>query len=275
MKKNSFFSYLASTLLLVGFFLFLQLKKTPDSAKENQEKEIADEKSIQFEIKAELEDSEKNFEQTKLTDEAKEIPSEKESLTKQQVPFVIQAPFGNWKEADFQNACEEASIVMAMGWIKGEKEISPEKAGKRILEIVDFENKNFGYSTDNDIFDLEKIFKEYFNHQNVLVKNNADIENIKTEIQKGNIVIVPVFGQALKNPNFTQPGPIAHMLVILGYDPTTKEFITNDPGTRKGAGYRYGENLLFAAVWEYPSGKNLPLPPKAGEMAKRLISISK
>src|SRR6266567_9414371 len=41
------------------------------------------------------------------------------------VPFIVQAPFGNWSDPVFQNACEESSIVMAMGWLKGIKTITP------------------------------------------------------------------------------------------------------------------------------------------------------
>ena len=193
----------------------------------------------------------------------------------QVVPFLVQAPFGNWKEPDFQNACEEASMVMAMSWAEGEKTISPTEAQKRILAIIAFENKTFGYSTDTNAFDMEKVFQQYFKYKNILVKEDITLAEIKTEIQAGNLVIVPAFGRALKNPNFTAPGPIAHMLVIIGYDPITKEFITNDPGTRKGAGYHYNETLLFEAIWEYPSGKSDPPLPTPGKMQKAMLSVSK
>ena len=49
------------------------------------------------------------------------------------------------------------------------------------------------------------------------------------------------------------------MLVVTGYDAEKKEFITNDPGTRKGAGYRYPEQVLFDAIREYPTGKHVPI----------------
>lgn len=192
----------------------------------------------------------------------------------QSVPFIAQAPFGNWGDPNFQNACEEASIVMAMGWVKDEKNISPQEAQKRILEIIDFENKNLGYSVDTDTADMEKIFREYFKHKNVTSKKNITLEDLKAELQKDRIVIVPAFGRALSNPNFTQPGPIAHMLVLIGYDPKTQEFITNDPGTKKGANYRYAENVLFTAIWEYPSGPNNP-PLPAGKKMKAMISVGK
>ncbi len=206
------------------------------------------------------------------TAQADAISVEKKIL--QEVPFVVQAPFGNWKDQNFQNACEEASMVMAMSWVKKEKNISPTEAQKRILAVIDWENKNFGYSTDTNAFDMEKVFQQYFEYKNISVKENVTLEEIKTEIQKGNLVIVPAFGRALKNPNFTPPGPVVHMLLIVGYDPTAKQFITNDPGTRKGANYRYEEGLLFSAIWEYPSGKKNPPVPTAGKIKKAMISVS-
>jgi len=37
------------------------------------------------------------------------------------------------------------------------------------------------------------------------------------------------------------------MIVIRGFDPATKEFITNDPGTKRGEFYRYDIDLLEKA----------------------------
>ena len=74
------------------------------------------------------------------------------------------------------------------------------------------------------------------------------------ELEAGHLVIIPTNGQALKNPNFTLPGPERHMLVVKGYDYETEEFITNDPGTRNGADYRYKKDLLFEAIRNYKTG---------------------
>jgi hypothetical protein len=190
----------------------------------------------------------------------------------QKVPFVVQAPFGNWSNPLFQNACEEASVVMAMGWIAGTVTIPAQDAQSQILKIVDFENKTFGYDADTDIYDIQRIFREDFHYKNIAARENITRSDIKDELQKGNIVLVPAFGQALDNPSYTAPGPIVHMLVIIGYDPTTKEFITNDSGTKHGSGYRYDENVLFGAIWEYPSGVNPPQAP-TGTMEKGMLIV--
>lgn len=189
-------------------------------------------------------------------------------------PFVVQAPFQNWDDPIFQNACDEASIVMAMGWINGVEFISPEEAQKQILDIVDFENSAFGYNTDTDTMDVEKIFKIFFQIENVSVGQDIAMEDIKNELQAGNLVITPMFGQDLGNPYYVSPGPVAHMLVITGYDPKKKEFITNDPGTKRGSGYRYTEKVLFDAIWEYPSGKDAP-PAPTGARTKAMVVVRK
>lgn len=203
-----------------------------------------------------------------------ELPTKNE-VFKQEVPFVVQAPFGNWRDPNFQNACEEASVVMAMSWLNGEKNLSPTEAQRRILEIIDFENKTFGYSVDTDVFDLQQIFSQHFKKPNTTIKENPTVADIVAELQQGKVVLVPAFGQALKNPNFTQPGPVAHMLVLTGYDPTTQEFITNDPGTKKGASYRYPQEVLWGAIWSYASGKDVPPSPKPAKMKKVILSVSK
>jgi hypothetical protein len=187
------------------------------------------------------------------------------------VPFVVQAPFANWSDTIFQNACEEASMIMAMGWVNSTKAISAQDAQNQIKSIVAFENKKLGYNADTDINDMQKIFQQYFNYTKISVRENIALPDIKNELQKGNIVLVPAFGQALGNPNYTPPGPVAHMIVIIGYDPAAKEFITNDTGTRHGSGYLYPENTLFDAIWEYPSGSKMPQSPSSIKKKGMLI----
>lgn len=204
-----------------------------------------------------------------------EIPKENVyKKIKQTVPFIVQAPFGKWEDQDFQNGCEEAAMIMAMGWMKNTAEISTEESEAQIKDIIKFEEKFLGYSADTDIFDMQKIFQKYFEHNGAEARENIKIDDIKNELQKGNIVLVPAFGRALKNPNYTSPGPITHMLVIIGYDPESQKFITNDSGTRKGKDYEYAENVLFEAVWQYPSGKKHPEPPK-GSLKKGFLIIKK
>lgn len=52
------------------------------------------------------------------------------------------------------------------------------------------------------------------------------------------------------------------MLLIRGYDTTTNEFITNDPGTRKGEGYTYPMQTLVDAMHNYDTGDNTIVHPE-------------
>lgn len=194
------------------------------------------------------------------------------NIEKLRVPFIVQAPFGNWSDPVFQNACEESSIVMAMGWINNAQSIGARDAQSKILDIVKFENETFGYNEDTDVFEVARIFREHFGKSDVTVKENISLGDIISELEKGNLVLVPAFGQSLANPNYTPPGPIAHMVVVTGYNEGSKKFITNDPGTKNGADYKYDENVLFEAIWQYPSGKG-PLEIPAKEAMKKAMVI--
>ncbi|MEI8343527.1 MAG: C39 family peptidase [Candidatus Moraniibacteriota bacterium] len=272
-KKIWYLIFVTLVFLIASSFFVVFLKKqnqTPNDSSQPQISNVANPAAA--EQPQPIQSAATEFQSASAT--IKNISSTDRKIL-QTVPFVVQAPFSNWKDPNFQNACEEASMVMTMGWVKKEKTISPTEAQKRISALIDWENKTFGYSTDTNTFDMEKVFQQYFKHENVVAKENITLEEIKTEIQKGRLVIVPAFGMALKNPNFTQPGPVAHMLTIIGYDPEAKKFTTNDPGTKNGASYQYDETLLFDAIWEYPSGKTDPALPTLGKMKKAMLSISK
>ena len=132
-----------------------------------------------------------------------------------------------------------------------------------------YQEKKIGQGVDTDAADTaETLLNGYFDIVDYRLVYDFSIEDLKRVMADG-LVIVPTNGQALKNPNFTRPGPLQHMLVITGYDPATREFITNDPGTRKGEGYRYEEDILFAAIREYPTGKHLPI--KGGRKAMIVV----
>jgi len=176
------------------------------------------------------------------------------------VPFTSQAPTGNWKDERFQNGCEEASVLMAMRWVQGKKIISKKQAKKEILALADYQKKIYGSSVDTSAQDtIDRLFKGYYSYTGVEVRYDITKNDIRTELQSGNIIITPMNGKNLKNPHFKRPGPTTHMLLILGYDTKKKEFITNDPGTQYGKNYHYKESTLESALRDYPTGDHLPI----------------
>lgn len=173
------------------------------------------------------------------------------------VPFTAQAPLGNWSDPRQQDGCEEASALMAMAWVRGET-LSPEDAEKEIIAISEYERARYGTYHDTSAHDTaERIFKGYFDYDNVTVAYDMTADDIREELRRGNLVIVPADGQKLDNPNYTPPGPPVHMLVIIGYE--GGRFITNDPGTRAGASYEYKEETLMGAIRDYPTGSHEPI----------------
>lgn len=168
------------------------------------------------------------------------------------VLFISQAPLGKWNDLRQEHGCEEASALMAMAWARGIAELSPQESEKEIIAISDYELGNYGTYFDTSAEDTVKwIFNDYFRSDNVKVKYGIGVEDIKNELLKGNIVLIPVNGRKLKNPFYTPPGPIEHMIVAVDYDGVKKEFIANDPGTKHGKNFRYKEDVLNNALMDY------------------------
>ncbi len=187
------------------------------------------------------------------------------------VPFISQAPRGQWSDPDFQDGCEEASALMAMHWANGFS-LNIKDATADISQLVNFQKQSpEGYRLDLSATDTAALMREYFSYSKIELQNNVRASDLVRELQQGKVIIAPVNGRLLNNPNFKPPGPLYHMLVVIGYDPKRQQFITNDPGTRKGAQYRYPVTTFMAALRDYPSGHNEEIVEKA----KRVIVVGK
>lgn len=175
------------------------------------------------------------------------------------VSFTSQAPLGEWDDPRQQDACEEAVVLMAEAWLFQVPNYPTKIWRNKIVDLSDFQKEKYGEYRDASLLDIrDRIFKDYFAYPDVEIKNISSINDIIKELEAGNLVLAPTNGQALKNPNFKAPGPERHMLLIKGYDYEKKEFITNDPGTRKGADYRYSAEILYEAIRSYKTGYHEP-----------------
>ncbi len=168
------------------------------------------------------------------------------------VPFTSQAPHMNWEDP-YGEFCEEASALMAAYYLQDKTIPNPDFADRELLKIMDFEIDRFGYHLDTTAAETAITLKEYFGISAVQLLNNPTVTQIKEALAKGKVVIVPAAGRMLPNPNFTAPGPLYHMLVIKGYTADGK-FITNDPGTRKGADFIYEFDDLMNAIHDWNGG---------------------
>ena len=163
------------------------------------------------------------------------------------VPFTSQAPFGKW-DAYHEEACEEASLLM-LAYFMQNKKLTPAVAEKEIQALIDYEIKNYGSYTDSTAEEVVRLGEEYYGLKNLRVIYDFSAQDLKKYLAEGSPIIIPAAGRLLKNPNFTSPGPLYHNLVLIGYENDT--IITNDPGTRKGAGYRYSLPLLYDAIHDF------------------------
>lgn len=174
--------------------------------------------------------------------------------------FIAQAPLGNWNDPRQQDGCEEAAALMAMNWSIGPVHLTPEQSEEEIRQLSDWQETTYGTFQDTSAQDTaDRILSRHYNFKNFKIKRDVSTEDIKPALYAGNVVLVTVDGTKLGNPNFRSPGPARHMILVLGYDPASREFITHDPGTSHGAYWRYGEATLQSALRDYPSGNHLPV----------------
>jgi len=168
------------------------------------------------------------------------------------VPFTSQAPFANWDEMH-EETCEEAAIYMVASFFNGVTgKIDPTVAEAELQRLVAIENDTFGYYKDTTADETMILASKAYPSLHVQTMYDLTAENIKAEIASGHPVVVPTAGRMLHNPNFTGDGPPYHMIVIRGY--TETQFITNDPGTRRGESYVYDVDTIMAAMHDWNGG---------------------
>jgi len=182
------------------------------------------------------------------------------------VPFTPQAPFGNWAQP-WQDFCEEASVVMAAHFVLNIP-LTAKMAAEEMQIIRQYEELVFGSYKDTSVEHTASVLKDLYGFSFVRTRDIKGVEDIKHELRASNLVIVPVAGRMLRNPYFIPPGPRYHMLVIRGFDDEKKVFITNDPGTRRGNGLVYREELLFEAIHDLVDGS-------IAQGEKRMIVVGK
>ncbi len=254
--KTFLIVFLLAAAILSGRYFLLKSNKPPET--------------YVAEIKDKMEQVEEKIEAGKK-DESNENPSENQPVAIPEkifikVPFTSQAPFGIWDEKH-EEACEEAAVII-LKYYFDKKDLTKEIAEKEIQKMIDYEIKNYGDYKDSNAEKIVKLAENFYEIENLKVIYDFSKEDIKKELVKGNPVIIPAAGRELGNPYYTQPGPLYHMLVLTGY--SGDQIITNDPGTRRGEGYRYNINILYDAIHDFPGDKN-----KIGEGRKAMIIIRK
>lgn len=174
----------------------------------------------------------------------------KESTTKPlppslliKVPFTPQAPTANWDELH-NEACEEASAIMANAYFSQIKSLPPAAVEAEISKLTSWQNENFGYHLSIDNKELVRMIEANYELEAEIVPITET--TIKRALADNKLVIWPGNGQIIGNPYYTQPGPIYHMMLITGYN--EQGLIANDPGTKRGQDYQYSYQTLYDAT---------------------------
>lgn len=167
------------------------------------------------------------------------------------IPFASQAPFAVWDTVHI-DTCEEASILMVAKYFDGvSANLDPQAAEDALLDMVDVETKT-GLSTSLTAAELGSFVESYFVTLDAKVIEDPTIDEIKDYVRNGVPVIVPAAGRELGNPFYAGEGPLYHYFVIRGYD--GDNFITNDPGTRRGENYTYAQSVIMSAMGDWNDG---------------------
>ena len=152
-----------------------------------------------------------------------------------------------------------------------DKSITSHTMEQEILNLVAWESDH-GYKIDVTTAEVVEILDAFYGVTARIVRDPsaADITRLLSE---GNLVIIPAAGRELGNPYFHQPGPIYHMLVIRGYE--AGEFITNDPGTKRGEAYRYPFATLMNAIhdWDHQRADGGMTDEEMSQGLRRIVVV--
>lgn len=169
------------------------------------------------------------------------------------VPYTSQAPFGEWVDPRQQDGCEEASIFMAVSWIR-KQQIDPSEARMQIIGMSDFQQHFFGYFKDSSAQDTANLMVNYFGYSNIDVQPNISVDNIKAAIDQNYLVIVPINPRVISTSLYNR-ATTKHTVVVIGYDNSTDEIIYHDPIA--GPFRRTPATLFQQSLGDYASGNNI------------------
>lgn len=177
------------------------------------------------------------------------------------VPFVVQAPHGEWTP-DHDDACEEASALMAIAYFQGRTFSGPDEVDRELIALVR-RNEEMGYAIDQTIAQVRELMLDAMPSLDIDIHEDPTEESLKDALRDGAVIIVPAAGRMLGNPYFQSPGPDYHMLVVRGFTDDGYA-ITNDPGTRRGEAFVYRWSVLLDAIHDWNGdGENITQGKKA------------
>jgi len=170
------------------------------------------------------------------------------------VPFTPQAPTANWDQLH-NEACEEAVAIMANAYFSGNNAatLPPDYVEQQLGALTVWEQQNLGRNLDTTSAETARMISAVYGLKTEVIKDFAAAD-LQRELLAGHLVLISEDGRLLGNPNYRQPGPVHHMLLLRGYTP--EGFVTNDSGTRKGENYFYTFDAIKNAAADWNTAAN-------------------
>ncbi len=185
------------------------------------------------------------------------IPVANDVNVRFEVPFFSQAPLGDWSDRRQGEGCEEAAVLMAVSYARGEN-LSPIQARDKIIAMSDWELAEFGYFVDTSIADTHsRLLTDYLNYTDTELKVGITVDDIRDSLTQGDLVIVPVSG-VLVNRSYIGRAPVRHTVLVVGYEAATDTFLVHDPATTNPF-TRISAIHLQSALMDYASGDHVPI----------------
>jgi len=169
------------------------------------------------------------------------------------VPFVTQIPDGRWVKP-YSEACEESSIVMIDAYYAGETGTIGSKTSKqRMQPYFDYQNELYGDNDDSDAWRTADMVYSTARNFRAEVVEYPTMNDIQTELRAGRPVMTFHHGYSLQNKliPFSDTPSSFHVVVLVGYDDSRKQFIVHEPGMREGGFYRYDYDVIMNSMTDY------------------------
>ncbi len=159
--------------------------------------------------------------------------------------FTSQAPLGTW-DLPWSDYAEEACVYMALKAFSGEALPARNVVAEDLRNIGKWEKEAFGSSKLTDAAQTLKIIQDYGQHSNASLSYEISEKALKAALDDGALLILPVNGQIVDNPYYGDPAPEHHMILVYAY--TETGFLTNDPGTMRGAATEYSIQKILDSI---------------------------
>lgn len=172
---------------------------------------------------------------------------------------ILDTPYISQNKNKIYNGCEAASLLMALQY-KGQltntslktmvdnmpkSEDDPHEGFVR--DIYGFEPRDVPHWIAPDA--LAKFGKQYYSKVSDIT--GTSVQGLKKEIDKGNPVVIYATGGVFADPvNWVEEVPKnVHVMLLIGYNPISKQMVINDPWTKTSDGKVYISESRFTYIY--------------------------